>query len=153
MSEEEKKALVWLHAFSGNDYLSSFFRKGKSLCWKALLKKREFVEVFGKLGMENEVTESLLEELQKFVCCLYGYPRLSNVNDVRKAMFWEKFDKKKKIVDLSLLPPCKANLQYHIIRSNYVADIFRHADQLVLAVKDPANHGWDRDRKIVWSNE
>eukprot|EP00112_Aurelia_sp_Birch-Aquarium-sp1_P009015 Seg201.4 transcript_id=Seg201.4/GoldUCD/mRNA.D3Y31 product="hypothetical protein" protein_id=Seg201.4/GoldUCD/D3Y31 len=72
-------------------------KKGKCACWKALLKRREFVEVFGKLGIENEVTQSLLEELETFVCCLYGFPRLSNVNDVRKAMFWEKFEKKKKI--------------------------------------------------------
>ena len=117
------------------------------------MKRREFVEVFGKLGMENEVTQSLLEELEKCVCCLYGYPRLSTVNDVRKAMFWEKFDKKKKIVDLSLLPPYKENLRYHIMRSNDVAYIFRHADQLILDLMDPANHGWDKERKIVWSNE
>ena len=105
------------------------------------------------LGIESEVTQSLLEGLEKFVCCLYGYPRLSNINDVRKAMFWEKFEKKKKIVDLILLPPCKENRRYHIMRSNYVAYIFQHADQLILDVMDPGNHGWDRERKIVWSNE
>ncbi len=153
LSEDERNALPGMHAFTGNDYLSSFFRKGKSACWKALLKRREFIEAFGKLGIEDEVDQSLLEVLEKFVCCLYGYPRLSNVNDVRKAMFWEKFEKKKKIVDLSLLPPCKENLQYHIMRSNYVSYIFRHADQLILDVMDPASHGWDSDRKVIWSDE
>ena len=33
-----KQALIGLHAFSGNDYVSSFFRKGKFAFWKAMLK-------------------------------------------------------------------------------------------------------------------
>lgn len=39
------------------------------------------------------------------------------------------------------------------MRSDDVAYIFRHADQLILDVMDPANHGWDKEQKIVWSNE
>ena len=31
---DHRSALIGLHAFSGNDYLSSFFRKGKKTCWK-----------------------------------------------------------------------------------------------------------------------
>ena len=32
LSQEQKKALLGLHAFSGNDYVSCIFRKGKQLC-------------------------------------------------------------------------------------------------------------------------
>ena len=39
LSAEEKKALIGVHAFSGNDYMSSFFRKGKSAFWKLALQK------------------------------------------------------------------------------------------------------------------
>ena len=39
------------------------------------------------------------------------------------------------MVDLNVLPPCKNNLKYHIIRSNYVAYTFRHANQLVLDIE------------------
>ena len=36
---EERSSLIGLHAFTGNDYLSSFFRKGKTTCWKKMKKK------------------------------------------------------------------------------------------------------------------
>ena len=29
-------ALLGLHDFTGNDYVSSFFRKGKEKCWKVM---------------------------------------------------------------------------------------------------------------------
>ena len=32
---EKKKALLGLHSFSGNDYVSSFFKRGKQAFWKA----------------------------------------------------------------------------------------------------------------------
>ena len=34
MSESKLKAITGFHAFTGNDYISSFFRKGKPACWK-----------------------------------------------------------------------------------------------------------------------
>ena len=36
LSTEEKKALIGFHAFTGNDYVSSFFGKGKLKCWDML---------------------------------------------------------------------------------------------------------------------
>lgn len=38
MSEERKRALIGFHAFTGNDYVSSFFRKSKKTCWKLVEK-------------------------------------------------------------------------------------------------------------------
>ena len=38
MSDEHKKALIGFHSFTGNDYVSSFFRKSKSHCWQVLEK-------------------------------------------------------------------------------------------------------------------
>ena len=35
---ECKSALLGLHAFTGNDYVSSLFRKGKEKCWKVMRK-------------------------------------------------------------------------------------------------------------------
>ena len=71
----------------------------------------------------------------------------------RKSSFWTKFDKEKKMVDLNVLPPCKNNLKYHIIRSNYVAYMFRHANQLVLDTEKAENHGWDEEGEVCWSDE
>ena len=83
LSAEEKVALIGLHAFSGNDHVSSFFRKGKSAFWKAMLKRREFLEAFGHLGKELEVTHDLVKALERFVCFLDGFPKNEEVNAVR----------------------------------------------------------------------
>ena len=48
---------------------------------------------------------------------------------------------------------CKNNLKYHIARSNYVAYIFRHANQLVLDIEKAENHGWNEEGKVCWSDE
>ena len=65
----------------------------------------------------------------------------------------KKFNRKKQIVDVSLLPPCKENLALHIMRSNTVAYLFRRTDMLVTPHDDPENHGWDGEGKVTWSEE
>jgi hypothetical protein len=110
------------------------------------------MEVFSQIGTELAITQQLSEQLEKFVCFLYGFPKHGVVNNVRKAIFWDKMKKKKKVVDLCLLPPRHDNLQYHIMRSNYVAYIFRTAGELFVDVDDPANHRWDEKGNVVWSN-
>ena len=128
LSAREKIALIGLHAFSGNDYVSAFFRKGKCAFWKAMLKQSQFLEAFCHLGKELEVTNDLFKVLEKFICFLYGFPKHEEVNVLRRSIFWDKFKKKKQVVDLSLLPPCRDNLQFHVMRANYVGYIFRNAD-------------------------
>ena len=36
MSQDLKQALIGFHSFTGNDYISSFFRKGMVACWKVV---------------------------------------------------------------------------------------------------------------------
>ena len=152
LSASQKKALLGMHAFSGNDYVSCFFRKGKQAVWKAVNKKTEFIDLFASLGDEVAPSEELVLGLEKFVCFLYGHPRLLSVNEARRKVFWQKFNKDEKIVYLSLMPPCKSNLHYHIMRANYVAYLFRQADHLVMHLESPERYGWDADGKVVWSD-
>ena len=151
-SPENKRALLGLHAFSGNDYTSSVFRKGKFAFWKAMLKQPAFASLFKTLGTSSQVSEELFIGLEKFVCALYGNPRIGSVNKLRYKMFVEKFEKKKKIIDLSLLPPCSDNLRLHCKRANHVAMIFKQADRLILQLEEPANHGWNERGAVVWSD-
>ena len=149
---EKKRALIGLHAFSGNDYVSSFFRKGKIAFWRQMIKKTDYVNLFANLGTTLQVPEEVEKGLEKFVCAIYGNERMQAVNDVRKKMFLQKFENEKKITDLSLLPPCQSNLKLHIKRPNYVASIFRQAGRLMIDLDDPANHGWDESGSVVWSD-
>ena len=41
-----------------------FFRKGKSAFWKLALKKHEFLQLFGKLGLEFRVNQQLFDGLE-----------------------------------------------------------------------------------------
>eukprot|EP00794_Sanderia_malayensis_P008687 gene8687-biopygen6960 len=150
LSVEKKKALIGIHAFSGNDYVSSFFRKGKVALWKAMLKRPEFIRLFADLG-SCPVSESTIQGLEKFVCTFYGNQKISSVNELRYSIVWQKFEREKKIVDLSLSPPCQANLKLHIMRANYVASIFRNANRLILDLEDPSSNGWDERSRVVWS--
>ena len=45
-------ALLGLHTFTGNDFVTSFFKKGKLKRWKILQKFRKFENCFSQLGAE-----------------------------------------------------------------------------------------------------
>ena len=149
---EKKQALIGMHAFSGNDYASSFFKKGKLATWKVMLKSQEFIRLFAELGTTPQVPDHISQGLERFVCALYGNHRVSSVNALQNKIFLQKFEKEKIIIDLSLLPPCKANLKHHIMRANYVALMFRNANRLILNLEEPINHGWNERGRVMWSS-
>ena len=71
-SKIEYLGLSGIHPFFGNDYISSFFQKGKKKFWKTLLKYPEYVNIFLKLGTNEILQEVTLKELESFVCKIYG---------------------------------------------------------------------------------
>ena len=62
----------------------------------------------------------------------------------------EEICERKKIIDLSLLPPCKSVLLLHTKRANCVAKIWRCSNEAQLQVPDFKMHGWDANCKIKW---
>eukprot|EP00794_Sanderia_malayensis_P000672 gene671-biopygen976 len=150
LSCNQKQALLGVHAFSGNDYVSSFMRKGKKVCWNLVKENEEFLTAFSELGSESTASESLLNCLERFVCRIYGEKRLSLVNEVRKKIFWKNYSGESRITDLSLLPPCQSSLLLHIKRANYVARIWRQASIPIMEIEDPSYHGWQEDLTENW---
>ena len=57
LTDVKSQALSGIHAFSGNDYISSFFRKGKLLIWKFPRKHQGFLPTLAKVGLFSNVTE------------------------------------------------------------------------------------------------
>eukprot|EP00112_Aurelia_sp_Birch-Aquarium-sp1_P000007 Seg1.7 transcript_id=Seg1.7/GoldUCD/mRNA.D3Y31 product="hypothetical protein" protein_id=Seg1.7/GoldUCD/D3Y31 len=80
---------------------------------------------------------------------MYGNHRISSVNELGNKIFLQKFEREQKVIDLSLLP---ANLKHHIMRTNYVASVFRNADHLIVNLEEPINHGRDERGRVVWSS-
>ena len=147
LSSEQKKAITGVHAFTGNDFNSSFLRKGKVRCWKVAQKH---LRTFAELGEDFTIAEKLEENIEKFVLDLYGSSSSENVNEARNKIFWDTLKKKKKVVDLSMLPPCQASLHLHTKRSNYIAKIWKQASVGEMTEEPAELHGWNSDFTLKW---
>ena len=120
--ENLKKPVIGFDAFTGNDYVSSFFQKGKTMCWKTMKKNQNFVDALNRLG-ENwsvDTSDTVIAILEKYTCVMYCYPREKLVNTVRTKLFEKKYTKEGKFIDMSVLPPCNSVLILHIKQANYV---------------------------------
>ena len=60
MTQQQKKALLGMHAFTGCDQNSSFFRKGKKKCWKIA---QNHLNAFCQLGESYEISEQMYKDL------------------------------------------------------------------------------------------
>ena len=63
----QRQALAGVHAFSGNDYVSCFFRKGKKKFWDLLTKHERFIQTFADSGLFGHVMEKTKQECEEFV--------------------------------------------------------------------------------------
>ena len=155
IEDQLKRALIGFHSFTGNDYVSSFFKKGKQLCWKALKKNQNFVEVFSLLGKNwsGDVDDGIMPVLEQYVCTIYGYPREKSVNVVRSKLFEKKYAKRIKVIDMALLPPCNSSLLWHIKHSNYVAKIWRSSLTSWFDADEIPKNEWLPDGSTYWVDD
>ena len=58
INEQEKKTPTGFHAIKGNDFISSFFEKGK----------RKLVETVKCLGNSWDVSEALFIDIEEYIC-------------------------------------------------------------------------------------
>ena len=149
LNHSQRNALVGLHAFSGCDQNSSFFRKGKKKCWKIAQKH---LHAFSQLGGDYEVSKQLYKDLETFVCRLYG-GKGDDVNELCSEIFWRTLKTKKRIINLTLLPPCRMSLHLHIRRSNYIARIWRQTETDMMELENPKDHGWNDDFSLQWPED
>ena len=111
--------MLGLHAFSGNNYLSSFFRKGKERCWKLMQKYEEFEVCFTKLGSDPNLSEDLFKSLEEYTALLYRV-KSKSINEACWKIFEKKHKRHNKIIDLSLFSPYRSVLRLHSKRTNAV---------------------------------
>ena len=144
---DRRQALIGFHSFTGNDYVSAFFRKGKGVCWKMIIKNDLFVDIITQLGDDWELLQQIKLVLERYVCRPHGSK--NTVNTVRFDMF-ERKQKKGVMVDLSNLPPSQSALYLHMERANYVARLWKLAGVPMLNPPSPIGSGWDEDGDIQW---
>ena len=138
-------ALLGFHALTGCDYTSSFNRRGKMQPFKRLESQHEYIPALFSLST-NEVD---VNGVTKFVASLYRCDT-SDIDEARYTSFIRMtMGTSDKIVDqikrcnCALLPPCTKTLTKHIKRSNYVAKMWRRADEFDPTDGDnPLDYGW-----------
>ena len=135
IESELLQALIGFHSFTGNDYVSSFFRKGKDLCWRLLEKQSKFQNAFATLGSSWHLSDETWTSLEEYVCCLYGV-RGKNVDSVRYKLFTKKNQREHKVCDLSVLPPCRSVLYQHTLRANTISMIWKSSAIPVVDMPD-----------------
>ena len=81
VSPDKCHAAIGIHTFSGNDYLSSFFRKDEKTFWKVACKNANFLSAFTSLGTTHEVSSDLEDQIESYVFALYRKSKLGKVNE------------------------------------------------------------------------
>ena len=118
-------------------------------------KNNEFTEVFSKFGEEN-LTEDIVNCVEAFVCTMFNYSKLKNVNEARYAYFEEKCKPKVssrpmdciKAVDPSMFPPCKPVLLQQIKRAWFIARLYKNATEAEpLCNYTPLDYGWELSKE------
>ena len=135
---------IGMHAFTGCDTVSAFAGKGKAKALKSLIINKMDQDTFFKLGQNWDISQELIEKLEKFTCRLYA-PKASSeeINDLRYHLFCAK----KGEIESHQLPPCKDCLVKHALRANYQAGIWRRCLEQYPHVPSPVSRGWKMEKQ------
>ncbi|XP_050339343.1 uncharacterized protein LOC126765678 [Bactrocera neohumeralis] len=135
------QALPALHALTRCDYNPAFY---------ILMGFITMQKVFANLGSTDYDIEALSPTVESFICHLYGLKKLSDVNSARMEIFHKTY----KVTDTSQpfslnvrnydacnLPPCRSELQQHLLRTKYIACWWRNAHNRILTELSPTDYG------------
>lgn len=136
LGEMRAGALLGFHAFTGCDAVSSFYGKGKSKGFALFQTDDDSACAMSQLGSTQNVSDSLMDACEKFVCKLYGSNVITSVNTLRFELFTRTRAKSR------MLPPNKDSLTFHVKRANYQAFIWKRALEAKPKIDDPPGHGW-----------
>ena len=96
------------------------------------------MQTFKLLGSAWNVTDELMQSLEKFTCKLYR-GKCGSVNLLRYEIYCSK---RGKIMGQDMLP-CHSAFVEHCKRANYQSRIWRLASEQNPDVPSPVGHGWE----------
>ena len=148
MGPSKSNALLFFHAFSGCDQVSSFSNRGKKTAWDTWLSFDAVTEDFKLLSdkpNEDCVNEAVLN-IERFVVLMYDRTsECLGVDAARKDLFTRKGR------SIENIPPSSAALHQHIKRAAYQAG-FCWGQALVKLQETPSPSiwGWKRIKEGLW---
>jgi hypothetical protein len=139
------QSLPAFHAFTGCDFSPSFVGKGKARPLNLLMKYPDCQRAFSLLG-SAERDDDVMKGIELFACKMYGDKSSISINDVLTQNFFKSFKSKRnadmlsavKGCDGSSLPPCYRILFNHILRTEYIASMWKNNKDLPC----PSSYGW-----------
>lgn len=148
---EKTRGILFFHAFSGCDIVSSFHGKSKKSAWKTWDVCDEVSNTFARLSKcPSAVEDSDLQALERFVVLMYD--RSSDVTTVNEARL-DLFARKQRQYDL--IPPTQAALKEHAKRASYEAGyVWGQALKRHPQMPSPSDWGWvkkDEEWKVFWT--
>ena len=108
------RALVSLYAFTACDTVGAIAGLGELKTFKILAKNLDCIKLFEKLGKDWHLEEEIMRYIVGFVCHLYGYSEMKDINMLRYRLFCAK----KGDCHYVKLPLCQSSLKQHCLRSN-----------------------------------
>ncbi|CAF4952709.1 unnamed protein product [Pieris macdunnoughi] len=153
-------ALPGFHALTGCDFNPAFYRKGKKKPLQLLRESQAYMQALGDIAnIPSRELDEVFITIEEFVCRLYGYKSINDVNATRVATFAKNYQinekndvlKWKSRIDGAIFPPCKSELRQHLLRTSYIAHIWSHAHLQDPSQLSPTDWGWEEnDDKYVF---
>ena len=100
------------------------------------------------IGTDWQLSDSIFTGLEEVVCHMYGKKK-KDIDEVCYDIFKSVNEKKGKLQDLSLLPPCKQALKCHCKRANYVAKMWKSSFEHEVELGDIKDNGWSDAGEIT----
>ena len=123
---------------AGCDSTSAFVGHGKKHALSILQdpSNEALRQAMVHLGSLFNVNPELFDQVEQFVCHLYGSPHITNVNELRYKLFCLK------AAQSSQLPLTQDALRQHTMHANYQAAVWHQSLQPRPPMPSPNGHGW-----------
>lgn len=153
-------SLVGFHAFTGCDFNLAFYKKGKKKPFDILRSSESHIKTFTDIANIHDCDMNELRiKIEEFVCTMYGFKLIDNVNTARVATIAKTYKMNgtkdtfllKNTIDGAIFPPCQSELYQHILRSSYITHLWSYAHQSVPSVLSPLHYGWrEENHKYIF---
>lgn len=124
LSEEAKKNLLFLHAFSGCDSTSAFFRQGKIKFIKTFEKNTSLQKTVAAYMDPNATPDQVAEAGAKFIVTVYTGASNKSLNETRLELFHKALSKS--YFNLACLPPTEAAARQHSLRVYFQIQVWKN---------------------------
>ncbi len=134
-----KDNILFLHAFSGSDTTSAFFRQGKLKFIRLMEKHEELKDLVAVFKEPSAESAKIAEAGKNFILHLYGHNECESLSDLRYVCYAQSLIKSK--FTLASLPPTDAAARFHSLRTYHQVQKWLGNDL------SPTNWGWNATTK------